>query len=98
MTLVVIITVAAEALTEFHEYERRAAKIMAKHGGRIERVVRVPSDAPGLPLKEVHVVTFPNAAAFDAYRGDAELVALLDMRARTVLDTQILTGEDAPVY
>ena len=83
MTLVVILTVRADAVPAFREYERAAAAIMTKHGGAIERVVEVPPAAAGAPLIEIHVVTFPGEAAFAAYRADPDLRALTPARAIT---------------
>jgi hypothetical protein len=73
MTLVAILIVRRRALEQFRAFERHAAALMAAHGGRIERTVVTPvADAPDL-LREIHVVTFPDASAFQAYRDDARL-------------------------
>ena len=53
MTLVAILTVRREALERFRAFERHAATVMARHGGRIERTVVVsPEGSPDL-VKEV---------------------------------------------
>ena len=73
MTRVAILTVRRSRLDAFRMFERHAAVVMAAHGGRIERTVVVPvADAPEL-VREIHVVTFPDARAFEAYRDDARL-------------------------
>jgi hypothetical protein len=98
MTLVAILSVRREALEMFRAFERHAAGVMARHGGRIERtVVASPEDAPGL-VKEVHVVTFPDAQAFLAYRDDPRLRELAHLRDASVVHTEVLVGEDGPDY
>jgi hypothetical protein len=98
MTIVAILTVRRRALEQFRAFERHAAAVMAAHGGRIERTIVVPlADSPDL-LKEIHVVTFPGAAAFRAYREDARLGELTHLREAAVVNTEVFVGEDGPDY
>ena len=83
----------------FEAFERRAAAVMARHGGRIERAIRVdratvPADAPF----EIHVVSFPDRAAFDAYRADPATQALAAQREAVIARTVVLVGKDAVPY
>jgi hypothetical protein len=95
---VAILSVRREALEMFRAFERHAAGVMARHGGRIERTVVVsPEDAPGL-VKEIHVVTFPDEQAFLAYRGDPRLRELAHLRDASVVHTEVLVGEEGPDY
>ncbi len=98
MTLVVILTVRAEALERFRAFEMKAAQVMGRYGGAIERVVVIPADAATGLMKEVHVVTFPDAGALEAYRQDPELAAAAHLRDGAVVSTEILVGEDGPDY
>ncbi|KYF81614.1 hypothetical protein [Sorangium cellulosum] len=98
MTLVVILTVRCEALDAFRAYERKAAAVMARYGGAIERTVVTAPDSAGLRLKEVHIVTFPDEQAFSAYRRDGELGAVAHLRDASVVETEILRGEEGPDY
>jgi uncharacterized protein (DUF1330 family) len=98
MTPVAIVTVRREALARFRDFERHAAAVMAGHGGRIERTVVVPvEDSPAL-LTEVHVVTFPDARAYAAYRDDPRLGERAALREAAVVRTDVLVGEDGPDY
>lgn len=105
MTLVVILTVRREAIDQFRAFERKAAAVMAKHGGAIERTV-VVGPANGKPmiespvdqLTEVHIVTFPSDAALRAYQNDGDLKAIAYLRDQSVVDSTILIGEDGPDY
>jgi uncharacterized protein (DUF1330 family) len=85
-------------ITAYENFERTAARIMAKHGGRIERAIRInTSDDPDAPF-EIHIVSFPDGAAFDAYRNDPETVALAEQRAQVIARTDILFGTDVSSY
>jgi uncharacterized protein (DUF1330 family) len=84
----------------FEAFERRTARILRRHGGRIEhaiRPVRGASPDADLPF-EVHVLRFPDRAAFDAYRSDPELLALAPERAAAIARTSVLIGADGPSY
>lgn len=94
--LVAVITIRAAELDAFRAFERHAAAVMARHGGRIERVVVIPGD--GETLREVHVVRFPDDAALRAYRADPDLGPAMGLRGRSVLATDLMLGEDGPDY
>ena len=98
VTLVVILTVRKSAIDTFRTFERRAAAVMAAHGGRIERTVVVHGDGAAELFKEIHVVTFPSEKAFAAYRGDERLRELARLRAASVVHTEVLVGEAGPRY
>jgi antibiotic biosynthesis monooxygenase (ABM) superfamily enzyme len=98
VTLVAILTVRPGAVDAFRAFERRAAAIMSRYGGAIERTVVVPGDGADAPLREVHVVTFPDRDSLAAYRADADLAALAHLREASVARSEILVGEDGPDY
>ena len=98
LVLVVILTVRRAKLAAFRAFERKAAAVMARHGGAIERSVVVGAAGPGGHLREVHIVTFPDQAALAAYRNDAALRAVAHLREASVVETQVLVGEDGPDY
>jgi len=92
MVLVVTLTVRKAETAAFHEFERQAARIMARHGGVIERVVVIDSRDDEDTFKEVHIVTFPNADSFEAYRADDALRPIAHLRAQAVVSTVIWVG------
>src|SRR3954471_16460422 len=98
MTLVVILTVRTDALESFRDYERSAARVMARYCGAIERAVGIPAKPGEASFREVQIVTFAGAAAFEAYRMDGEIAALAPLREISVLATEIMIGEDGPEY
>lgn len=97
--LVASLWVRAGRVTEFEAYERKAARIMRRHGGAIERALRIDaaSAAADAPF-EVHIVSFPDRARFDAYRADPELLGLANEREAAIAKTVVLTGTDAAPY
>ncbi len=97
LALLVILTVARAKLDEFRAFEQQAAGILRAYGGVIERALVFAADDPE-HLKEVHVVSFPNAQALESYRADAELAALRPVRERVIVATEIWIGRNGPVY
>ncbi len=97
MLLVALLTVRRAALAEFRRYEHAAATIMARHGGAIERAVVLDAGDPA-SLRELHLVRFPDADAFAAYRADAALGDLRELREASVLATELWPAEDGPRY
>lgn len=97
-TLVVILTVRRSALPAFRKYEHLAARIMKVHGGRIERALVIDPDPHLATLRELHLVSFPDSAAFEAYRADLRLRDLASLRDRAVAATDVLVAEEGPTY
>jgi uncharacterized protein (DUF1330 family) len=98
MTVVAILTVRRDARADFEAFERAAARIMRRHGGAIERTVAVTA-APGSATEtEIHLVTFPDAERFAAYRADPELLAMSELRERGVAAVTVYLGEEGPSY
>jgi uncharacterized protein (DUF1330 family) len=81
----------------FEAFERKAAVIMARHGGRIDRAVRMGGAGEDPPF-EVHLVSFPDAQSFEAYRADPATLALRAERERVIRRTQVLEGVEAGPY
>ena len=98
LTIVAILTPRSGAIELFRDYEKRAAAVMAGYGGAMERTFVEDVSYPEQPAREVHVVTFPDRAAFDRYRSDAELNGLKEQRAACIERTELLFGRDGPDY
>ncbi len=97
ITLVAVITVRRAELAAFHAFEAAAVRVMARHAGALARVVRI-DDGAGETFREIHLVTFPDAAALAAYRADPALVPLAAQRARAIVATEVHEGVDGPIY
>ena len=89
MWVVAILTPQDGARDLFEAYEQKAAQIMARHGGHIDRVITEATP----PQREVHFVYFPSRQAFDGYRTDPDLVALASQRAAAIAATDLIIGD-----
>lgn len=98
LLVVAILTPRADALEAFREYECKAARILARHGAAIERTILENPSASGAPLREVHIISFPDSSAFDRYRVDPELAALATMRDSCIAHTEVMLGQAGPDY
>lgn len=98
MNLVVSLWLKTADVAAFESFERAAARVMAKHGGRIDQVIRRADTERGDGPFEVHVVSFPSWTAFDAYRADPDFEALLPQRERLIARTEIWRGDSRETY
>ena len=104
VTLVALLYLHPGRGADFERFEGAANRIMARHGGRIERRIRSaneassPSTAKLSAPDEVHVVWFPDADSFARYRADPELQALAELRAAAIRETVIWQGVDGPPF
>jgi uncharacterized protein (DUF1330 family) len=89
LTLVVLLFVEPGRVDEFEEFERQAAAIMARHGGRIEQRIEVRTEGEPSRPHEVHIVSFPDEDALDRYRADPETRALAALREQVIRRTEI---------
>ena len=107
-TLVVNLWIRNQDIAAFEAFERKTAELLQRHGGKIDRAMRVADlhrnessntyDSPGDAPFEIHLVSFPNRAAFDAYRIDPEVVLLSAERERIILKTVTIEGYDSSSY
>ena len=98
LTLVVSLRVHPGREAEFERFESAAAAIMRRYGGAIERRIAVDPGADAARPDEVHVVTFPDRAAFDRYRADPDLAPLAALRAEAIRDTVVWFGADRALF
>ena len=98
LVIVAILTPPIGSIDVFREYETKAAAVIARHGGVIERTIVEEPSEPGKPVREVHVVTFPGLEAFHRSRAGPDLASLADMRAACIAHTELLLGRDGPDY
>jgi len=98
VNLVVSLWLRHDDVAAFESFERAAASVMAKHGGRIAHVVRRADGERGDGPFEVHVVSFPSWTSFEAYRADEAFKVLLPQRERLIARTEIWRGEPREPY
>jgi hypothetical protein len=83
---------------DFEQFETAAGLIMKRYGGAIERRIRCTPQNDQLLPHELHIVTFPDAQAFERYRADADLTKLATLRARAIRQTTSWQGSDLPPF
>ncbi len=99
MVLLVELFVHPGREAELSRFETDAARIMRRHSGRIDRVVRPTGRAHGAIFPhEIHLVSFASAAAFEGYRADPELLALAPLRGSAIARTEVTMGIDGEPY
>ncbi len=99
IVLVVRLFVRPRREAAFREFEGRAARIMRRYGGRIDRVIRPISSANEDVLPhEIHVLSFPSLERFEAYRGDRDLAKLASFRRSAIVRTEVTVGEEGEPY
>lgn len=97
--LIVSLWLKNNDVSAFEAFEHRAAEAMAKFDGRVERAIRIAGaqhedDRPF----EIHIVSFPNEAAFQRYRQSAESRNLAPIRDSVILKTVVVAGSDVGAY
>lgn len=81
-------------LDRVRAYELQAVRVMARHGGRIERALYSSRTPATDQSTEVHVVCFEDESGIAAYRSDPEILGLSDVREACIIGTTILRGEE----
>jgi uncharacterized protein (DUF1330 family) len=69
-------------------YEDRVLPLLADHGGRV--IQRARSSGEGNDPLEVHVLSFPDEDAFNAYMRDDRRVALTAQRDEAIARTEVI--------
>lgn len=81
-------------IAEYEAFERKAAELMKSHTGKIERVFRSENTQTSDEPFEIHLVVFPDEAAFEAYRSDSRIATLAQKRERLISRTEIWRGAE----
>ena len=81
-------------LAEFEAYERHVLPLLSNYGGRLDaRFKPTASSSAGERLPdEIHLVSFPDEAAFEHYRNDPQRAAYQHLWEETVERTVVITG------
>jgi uncharacterized protein (DUF1330 family) len=97
MLIVAKLVVRRTELAAFEEYETAAYRVIHEHGGALLQSVRI-DDGTSDTLTEVHLVRFRDEAAFQAYRASTALAGVRHLRNASVVETELLIGEQGPDY
>jgi hypothetical protein len=77
---------------------KRSRSTTSPGSTRIERTIVVASEGSPDVIKEIHVLTFPDAEALAGYRNDRRLAELAHLRDESVIHTELLAGVEGPIY
>jgi transposase len=78
--------------------DKRRSGTHAELAHEAKRMVVVAAEGESDVFQEVHIVSFPSAQAFAAYRKDERLGQMARLREESVVDTRLLIGEEGPSY
>lgn len=98
LLIVAILTIRDGESARFQEFESKAARIMLRYGGVIERTVTLLPQSTSELDRELHILRFPSREQFDAYRVDPDLQALSALRNAAIAHSEIWLGHDGPNY
>lgn len=97
--LVISLWLKNNDVSAFEAFECQAAKAMAEFDGRIERAIRISgTEYEGDGPFEIHIVSFPNAAAFQMYRQSSESRNLAVARDSVISKAVVVAGSDIKAY
>lgn len=99
LSIVVLLNINDESA--FLEFEKAAIELMARYGGELIAAFKPkPGDSSfgGSDADEIHILQFPDEQAFAAYRSDAELKALSDLRLQAIKSTRIYISDKHVQY
>jgi uncharacterized protein (DUF1330 family) len=68
-------------------YEDQVLQLMHDHGARVVFRGRASESSDG--PTEIHILTYPSEAAFDAYMQDERRIAMADQREQAVERTEV---------
>jgi len=86
----VVVLLEVLDLRASRNFESQALRILERHGGRLLRAFAPDGrESSNSRIGEVHVLEFPDIAAFHAYRADSELASLAALRTQGIGATQI---------
>ena len=97
--LVVSLWLRDHDVAAFESFEKRASKLLARHGGTIDLAIRpLKADSnPDTPF-EIHIVSFADQQGYTEYRSDPTMQELAAEREKIISRTSVLEGHDASQY
>jgi uncharacterized protein (DUF1330 family) len=97
--LVVSLWLRDHDIAAFESFEKRASKLLARHGGTIDLAIRpLKADSnPNTPF-EIHIVSFADQRGYAEYRSDPAMQELAAEREKIISRTSVLEGHDASQY
>ena len=81
----------------FHAFEDKVLPLLERHNGVLLYRVRPPKPSViatefGYPY-EIHIVTFPAMAHFEAYRDDPDRIQHMSLKEQSIEQVMLIRGE-----
>ena len=89
MQILALFRLSSADLTAFEAYEAQVLPLLASHGGVLTRRLRSEDGAI-----EAHLLSFPDQAAFDAYRADPARAAAQELWSRCGATSEVWSVVD----
>ena len=93
----VLVRLTVKDFASLAQFEPHAAQIMAGYGGQIIAAFETVHNSDGSG-EEVHLLSFPDEAAFNAYKNDATLKSLTALRKQAIAATAISVSIQSKIY
>ncbi len=93
----VLVRLTVKDFAALAQFEQHAAQIMAGYGGQIIAAFETVHNSDGSG-EEVHLLSFPDEAAFDAYRQEPALGALAALREQAIAHTEVSVSVGVKTY
>ncbi len=93
----ILVTLDVKDFDLLTTFENKAAEIMRSHGGDIIRAFETFRNEDGSG-QEIHLLEFPNDAAFAAYRSDPQLLELAEIRNKAITSTNVVISSHVKTY
>lgn len=95
--IVVLLYVGEGGVTALRKHEAEMAPIIYRHGGQIISASHPSAPQPGDP-DEIHILHFPDMAAFDDFRNDPDYLAKAEERHQAIRDARLYITDQFVTY
>ena len=93
----ILVTLDVLNFDALKEFEQSAVIIMKKYGGKLITAFETQRDVSGTG-REIHLIEFPDEAAFAKYRSDPDLLGLAALRERAIKHTEVQVSSTFKTY
>lgn len=98
MQVLALLYAGAGGVDALRDFEHRALTVLRSHGGTLISAFEPENNGTTDTPDEVHLLEFPSATVFAAYRADPRLEALSDLRANAIARTVVYVSQKQLEY
>lgn len=93
----ILVTLEVKDFDSLAAFESKAVQVMQFHGGDIIRAFESQRNEDGSG-QEIHLLEFPNIAAFDEYRSSSLLLEYTELRSKAIDSTVVVISSELKEY